>query len=129
MLDKSKPVLVVDDSRTVATILCKIARQVGFADVNAVYDGASALERLRSLRHELLIVDWEMTPINGPRLIAAIRGDEKLSYLPVLMTTAHHQNVVESLQSGNATGANGYILKPFTADALALKIEGIFGSA
>jgi CheY-like chemotaxis protein len=129
MLDKTKPVLVVDDSRTMAAILCKIARQVGFTDVNAVYDGSSALARLRSIHHELLIVDWEMAPMNGPELIAAIRNDEKLSYLSVLMTTAHHQNVVESLQSGSSTGANGYILKPFTSDGLALKIDGIFGSA
>jgi CheY-like chemotaxis protein len=129
MLDRTKPVLVVDDSRTMAAILCKIARQTGFTDVSAVHDGSSALVRLRSIRHELLIVDWEMAPMNGPQLIAAIRDDEKLSDLSVLMTTAHHQNVVESLQSGNATGANGYILKPFTADALALKIDGIFGCA
>jgi CheY-like chemotaxis protein len=129
MLDKTKPVLVVDDSRTMAAILCKIARQVGFADVNAVHDGSSALARLRSIHHELIIVDWEMAPMKGPELIAEIRNDEKLSYLSVLMTTAHHQNVVESLQSGSSTGANGYILKPFSADALALKIDGIFGSA
>jgi two-component system, chemotaxis family, chemotaxis protein CheY len=129
MLDKTKPVLVVDDSRTVATILCKIARQIGFTHVDAVYDGASALERLRSTRHELLIVDWEMTPMKGPQLIGAIRADEKLSYLPILMTTSHHQHVVDTLQSSTPTGANGYILKPFTADALALKIDGIFGSA
>lgn len=129
MLDKAQPVLVVDDSRTMAAILCKLAGQVGFTDVTALYDGSSALARLRSIRHELLIVDWQMTPMNGPELIAAIRADGRLSGLPILMTTGHHQNVVDSLQSGNATGANGYILKPFTADALALKINGIFGSA
>ena len=129
MLDKTKPVLVVDDSRTMAAILCKIARQVGFTDVDAVHDGSSALARLREIHHELLIVDWEMAPMNGPDLIAAIRNDEKLSYLSVLMATSHHQNVVESLQSGSSTGANGYILKPFSADALALKIDGIFGTA
>src|ERR1041384_5806952 len=108
MLDKTKPILVVDDSRTVAAILCKIARQIGFTDVNALHDGSCALERLRSIRHELLIVDWEMSPMNGPKLISAIRDDEKLAHLPILMTTAYHQNVVDSLQSGNPTGANGY---------------------
>ena len=119
-MDTSLPVLVVDDSRTMATIISKLVRDVGFTNVDQVNDGASALDRLREKKYQLVFSDWDMRPMNGTELIAQIRKDPANSSTLVIMITAKCDADVSWL-----SGADGYLMKPFKASALREKIEDV----
>jgi two-component system, chemotaxis family, chemotaxis protein CheY len=125
MLDRSLPVLVVDDSRTMCAVISKIGKQIGFKDVDVVYTGLAALAKLRQKTYGLVIVDWEMSPMNGPDLIMQIRSNRSLPNSAIILTTANHHWVADMLSSKMTSGADIHILKPFTAETLANKLADI----
>jgi two-component system chemotaxis response regulator CheY len=73
---------------------------------------------------DFLISDWNMPGMTGIDLLKAVRADEKLAQLPVLMVTAEskREQIIEAAQAG----VNGYVVKPFTATTLEEKINKIF---
>jgi two-component system, chemotaxis family, chemotaxis protein CheY len=120
IMDVSIPVLVVDDSRTMTTIISNLVRDVGYTKIDQVNDGASALERLRRKKYGLVLSDWDMHPMNGTELIQQIRKDPLNSSTLVIMITAKGDADVSWL-----SGADGYLTKPFKAHDLREKIEEI----
>ena len=76
-MNLSLRVLVVDDSRTMTTIISKLVRDVGFTDIDQVNDGPAALDRLREKTYGLLLSDWEMRAMNGTELTQSVRNDPK----------------------------------------------------
>jgi len=82
------------------------------------------LPMLKSGDFQFLVTDWNMPGMTGIDLLKAVRADEKLRTLPVLMVTAEakRDQIIEAAQAG----VNGYVVKPFTAQALKEKIEKIF---
>jgi len=120
VMDVSFPVLVVDDSQTMTTIISKLVREVGFSDIDQVTDGPSALARLREKKYGLVLSDWDMRPMNGTELIQQIRKDPMKSSTLVIMITAKGDADVSWL-----SGADGYLTKPFKAHDLREKIEEV----
>jgi len=82
------------------------------------------LPMLQTGKFDFLITDWNMPGMTGIELLKAVRADEKIATLPVLMVTAEakREQIIEAAQAG----VNGYVVKPFTAAALKEKIEKIF---
>jgi two-component system chemotaxis response regulator CheY len=119
-MNTSLPVLVVDDSRTMTTIISKLVRDVGFTTIDQVNDGPSALERMREKKYGLVLSDWDMRPMNGTELISQIRKDPANSDTLVIMITAKCDADVSWL-----SGADGYLMKPFNANALREIIEEV----
>jgi two-component system, chemotaxis family, chemotaxis protein CheY len=119
-MDISLPVLVVDDSRTMTTIISKLVRDLGFTDIDQVNDGPCALDRLRDKKYGLVLSDWDMRPMNGTELIQQIRHDPTTAGTLVIMITAKGDADVSWL-----SGADGYLTKPFKADDLREKIEEV----
>ena len=126
MLDFKIKVLVVDDFSTMRRIVKNILKQIGFSDIEEAEDGNSALARLRQGGYGLVVSDWNMPNMTGLDLLKAIRADNVLSNMPVLMVTAEakKENVLDAIKAG----VNNYVVKPFTADVLKEKIEKIFDS-
>ena|ERR1019366_2608453 len=120
LMDFSLPVLVVDDFRTMSAIVCRIARDVGFSDIDQAGDGPAALDQLRKKKYELIISDWDMRPMNGTELIQKIREDPMHSTTPIIMMTA-----MAGAGGSWQSGADGYLTKPFKAHDLSAKIEEI----
>jgi two-component system chemotaxis response regulator CheY len=114
------PVLVVDDSRTMATIIGKLVREVGYTNVDQVHDAYSALDRLREKKYGLLLSDWDMRPMNGTELTLQVRKDPANSTIPIIMITAKCD-----ADEAWLSGADGYLTKPFKADDLRDKIEEV----
>jgi Response regulator containing CheY-like receiver, AAA-type ATPase, and DNA-binding domains len=79
---------------------------------------------LKSGKYDFLVTDWNMPGMQGIDLLKAVRADEKLKGLPVLMVTAESRR--DQIVAAAEAGVNGYIVKPFTAETLAQKIEKIF---
>lgn len=117
-------ILVVDDFSTMRRIVRNILQQLGFANIDEAEDGQAALSKLRSGDFEFVISDWNMPNMMGIDLLRTVRADAELKDIPFLMVTAESQkeNVVEAVQAG----VSNYIVKPFTADTLEVKLELIF---
>lgn len=124
MADNSVKFLVVDDFSTMRRIVRNLLKELGYHNVDEAEDGAVALSKLRSGDFDFVISDWNMPNMDGLALLKAIREDENLKQLPVLMVTAEakKENIITAAQSG----ASGYVVKPFTAATLGEKIEKIF---
>jgi two-component system, chemotaxis family, chemotaxis protein CheY len=124
-VDKSTPILVVDDYRTMVRIVRNLLQQLGFANVEDASDGASALVKLRQQTFGLVISDWMMEPMSGLELLEQIRADPELLALPFIMITA--ENRKERVARAEQAGADGFIVKPFTAETLSDRIAAVMG--
>ncbi|MBI5887384.1 MAG: chemotaxis response regulator CheY [Deltaproteobacteria bacterium] len=127
MLDINMKILVVDDFSTMRRIIKNILRELGYYNVEEAEDGAVAFEKLKGGGFDFVVTDWNMPNMPGIDLLKAIRADESLMHIPVLMVTAESQkeNVVQAVEAG----VNNYIVKPFTATALKERIDLILEKA
>ncbi|ATB63962.1 histidine kinase [Pseudomonas sp. 250J] len=123
-MNKDMKILIVDDFSTMRRIIKNLLRDLGFTNVKEADDGNTALPMLTSEHFDFLVTDWNMPGMTGIDLLRAVRADERLKHLPVLMVTAEakREQIIEAAQAG----VNGYVVKPFTAVALKEKIEKIF---
>ncbi|SER61138.1 MULTISPECIES: chemotaxis response regulator CheY [Halopseudomonas] len=117
-------ILIVDDFSTMRRIIKNLLRDLGFTNTAEADDGTTALPMLQSGSFDFLVTDWNMPGMSGIDLLRAVRADERLKHLPVLMVTAEakRDQIIEAAQAG----VNGYVVKPFTAQALKEKIEKVF---
>ncbi len=124
MADKNMRFLVVDDFSTMRRIVRNLLKELGFVNVEEAEDGAIALQMLKAGGFDFVVSDWNMPNMDGLTLLQSIRADENLKKLPVLMVTAEakKENIVAAAQAG----ANGYVVKPFTAATLDEKLNKIF---
>jgi two-component system chemotaxis response regulator CheY len=120
------PVLVVEDSRTMARLARNLLMLIGFNHVDNAFDGVTALARLRERKYGLVICDWNMQPMTGHMLLKEIRADPDLERLPVIMVTA--ESALTSVIAAKDAGANGYIVKPFNGATLKDKIAAVLAS-
>ncbi|MDX1252217.1 MAG: chemotaxis response regulator CheY [Gammaproteobacteria bacterium] len=123
-MDKNMKILIVDDFSTMRRIIKNLMRDLGFNNTSEADDGKTALPMLQNGDFDFLITDWNMPGMQGIDLLKAVRADQKLAKLPVLMVTAEakREQIVEAAQAG----VNGYVVKPFTAATLKEKIDKIF---
>ncbi|MFT6101797.1 MAG: two-component system chemotaxis response regulator CheY [Granulosicoccus sp.] len=117
-------ILIVDDFSTMRRIIKNLLRDLGFTNTQEADDGLTALPMLKSGDFDFLVTDWNMPGMTGIELLKEVRADDRLASLPTLMVTAEAKKdqIVEAAQAG----VNGYVVKPFTAQALKDKIEKIF---
>ena len=115
--------LIVDDFSTMRRIVRGLLKEIGFNNADEAEDGAVALNMLRATRYDFVVSDINMPNMNGFELLAAIKKDESLKHLPVLMVTAEarKEDIVRAAQDGAA----GYIVKPFTKATLEEKVQKI----
>ncbi|WP_447927629.1 MULTISPECIES: chemotaxis response regulator CheY [unclassified Vreelandella] len=124
MADKNMSFLVVDDFPTMRRIVRSLLKELGFTNVDEAEDGQDALNKLRAGNFEFVVSDWNMPNLDGLEMLKEIRQDDALKELPVLMVTAEakKENIIAAAQAG----ANGYVVKPFTAATLEEKLNKIF---
>ena len=119
-------ILVVDDFSTMRRIVRNLLVELGFTNtlIQEADDGESALAMLRGQPFDLVVTDWNMPNMTGIDLLRAIRAEESLKGMPVLMVTA--ENNRDQIIAAAQAGVNGYIVKPFTAVTLKEKLTKIF---
>ena len=123
-MDKGMKILIVDDFSTMRRIIKNLLRDLGFTNTAEADDGTTALPMLQNGSFDFLVTDWNMPGMTGIDLLKAVRADDRLKDMPILMVTAEakREQIVEAAQAG----VNGYVVKPFTAATLKEKIEKIF---
>jgi len=115
--------LIVDDFSTMRRIIRGLLKEMGCLQADEAEDGAIALNMLRAQKFDFVVSDINMPNMNGFDLLKAIKADDTLKHLPVLMVTAEarKEDIVLAAQSGAA----GYIVKPFTKATLEEKVQKI----
>lgn len=116
-------VLVVDDFSTMRKIVKNMLKQAGVKQIVEAENGRVALEFLERQSFNLVILDWNMPSVSGLDVLKAIRANERLHCLPVLMVTSEalESQVLIAVQAG----VTNYIVKPFTEEVLFKKINAI----
>ncbi len=112
-------ILLVDDSRTIRNIQKNVLGQLGHTETLEAGDGVEALAVLKDTTPDLMLVDWNMPNMDGLSLVKAVRETD--TNLPIIMCTteAEKSRVLEAIKAG----VNNYVVKPFTAETMAEKIE------
>lgn len=114
-------VLLVDDSVTMRRIQKTQLNSLGISDIVEAGDGEEALTKLsNSMPVDLIMLDWNMPVMDGITLLKKIRTENQYQSIKVIMCTSESEKnkVVDALKSG----ANNYLIKPFTPDALKEKL-------
>jgi two-component system chemotaxis response regulator CheY len=124
MADPNTKFLVVDDFSTMRRIVRNLLKELGYTNVEEAEDGQDGLNKLKSGGFDFVVSDWNMPNMDGLTMLQNIRKDSALASLPVLMVTAEakKENIIAAAQAG----ANGYVVKPFTAATLDEKLSKIF---
>jgi two-component system chemotaxis response regulator CheY len=101
-----------------------LLKEMGCTNIDEAEDGVAALRMLQSQAYDFVVSDINMPNMSGFELLKAIKADDALKHLPVLMVTAEarKEDIVLAAQSGAA----GYIVKPFTKATLEEKVLKIF---
>jgi two-component system, chemotaxis family, chemotaxis protein CheY len=115
--------LIVDDFSTMRRIVRGLLKEIGYNNAEEAEDGSVALNMLKSSKFDFVVSDINMPVMNGFELLAAVKKDDSLKHLPVLMVTAEarKEDIVRAAQDGAA----GYIVKPFTKATLEEKVQKI----
>lgn len=115
-------VLVVDDSKTIQTVLGKMLSHYGYETLSA-FDGDSAVELAREHKPALILMDVVMPGQNGFQATRAIRkdSDPQVANLPVIMMSGNAQPTEEFWSV--KIKANGFVAKPFSDEELLDRIE------
>jgi two-component system chemotaxis response regulator CheY len=117
------PILIVDDSVLIGSIVQTLLGKLGYQNVDRVTDVPAAFTQLRVRKYALLLSDWNMEPISGHTFLKELRADPALKATPFIMMTAEASS--EKVIAAKKAGVDGYIVKPFTASALKAKIDGV----
>ncbi len=115
--------LIVDDFSTMRRIVRGLLKEMGCNNAEEAEDGTVALNMLRQSRFDFIVSDINMPNMNGFDLLKAVKADESLKHIPVLMVTAEARK--EDIVMAAQNGAAGYIVKPFTKATLEEKVQKI----
>ena len=115
--------LIVDDFSTMRRIVRGLLKEMGCNNAEEAEDGAVALAAMKAQRFDFVVCDINMPNMNGFDFLKAVRADDSLKHVPVLMVTAEARK--EDIVLAAQTGASGYIVKPFTKATLEEKVEKI----
>ncbi|WP_232681553.1 response regulator [Nocardioides sp. R-C-SC26] len=113
--------LIIDDSRTMRTILRRIVTELGY-EVTEAGNGQEALDALETgIDVDLCLIDWNMPLMDGYTFVTRVRAEPRWRSMTLMMVTteSEHGQIVRAL----AAGAHEYVIKPFTPEAIVEKLE------
>ncbi len=116
--------LVVDDEPMLGEMLCFAFRLEGW-DASSVVDGAAALAAAQAVQPDLVVLDVMLPDMNGLAVLERLR--ESIPEIPVLLLTA--RDAVEDRITGLSTGADDYVVKPFSVEELVLRVRALLRRA
>ena len=116
--------IVVDDSKMMRTVEQKALESMGW-EVKQAANGVEAIDVMAAMGQcDLALVDWQMPEMDGLSLVKHLRADSKFGKVTIIMVSSNA--VMESIQEALDAGANDFVMKPFTVDALKERITEVF---
>jgi len=122
----SKKLLLADDSITIQKVIGITFANEDF-DLIITDNGDAALEKARVERPDLILADVYMPGKNGYELCAAVKQDQGLKHIPVLLLTGTFEPFDET--KAKSVGADGWIAKPFESQALIHQVDELLSKA
>ncbi len=116
--------LIVDDFSSMRKIIRNILKEIGYIHAVEAENGLEAHEKILMNDINFIICDWNMPGMNGLSLLTSVRSRVETKHIPVLMVSAEAKK--ENIIAAAYAGANGYVVKPFTVQIIAEKINIIF---
>lgn len=116
-------VLIVDDDVDLADVLSFTMRRAGF-EVSMAYDGPQALDRWRTERPDLIILDINLPGLNGLAVCRTIRSQ---SETPIILLSVRNED--DDIVRGLELGADDYVVKPFSPRQLVARVEALLRRA
>jgi two-component system, chemotaxis family, chemotaxis protein CheY len=118
-------ILIVDDMMTMRKLMAKSLKDLGYSQFVEAPDGQKAWEILNDVTQtvQLVVSDWNMPNCSGLDLLKRVRKDSRLAKLPFILVTAESEQsqVIEAVKAG----VNGYVVKPFTTDAIKARFTDV----
>ncbi len=125
-VDMNMQILIVDDYKSMLRIIRGLLAELGFKNVEEASDGQEAFKKLQSEKFDLVISDWNMEPMNGYELLKKVRAHGLLKAIPFIMVTAEAKP--ENVVAAKKAGVSNYIVKPFNAATLKVKMSRVIGA-
>lgn len=119
----SMPVMVVDDYKTMVRIIQNLLAEIGFKTLDGANDGEEAYGKMKLKKFGLVVADWNMTPMSGFDLLCKVRADPEMAKTPFILVTGESRP--ENVLAAKEAGVNNYIVKPFNAQTLKLKVASV----
>ncbi|HWP81137.1 MAG TPA: response regulator [Bacteroidota bacterium] len=116
----AQTIVVAEDQHHIRALIEYKLKNSGY-QVVAVADGAAALEKVKEVSPDLVLLDVMMPLMTGFEVLAALKQDDKTRDIPVLLVTA--QSREEEVVKGLELGAEDYITKPFSPNELAARVK------
>lgn len=113
--------LIVDDNRGCVVLMKRILQLLGQSDIDTASDGSEAFKMMRTKKYGLVISDLHMSPWTGLDLLRRVRANEVLRKTPFVLTTM--DTTIANVGDARESGADVYILKPYTPQMLREKLE------
>jgi len=114
-----KKILIVDDEPDLLRLACFRIEKSGYQVLSAI-NGRDGLELAEKEVPDLILLDMRLPLMQGPDVCLCLKTNEKLKHIPVILFTASTQDINKQVAF---CGAQGYILKPFSAEELLEKIK------
>jgi len=108
--------LIVDDSTMLRDMLSYALSEGGYSDVTEAIDGVDGLEKAKNTTYDLIITDVNMPNMDGITLVGELRKLSQYEKAPILVLTTERGDEMKA--KGKASGATGWIVKPFVPDQL-----------
>jgi len=121
MSDSEAALLIVDDIEDNRFALTRRLARQGYLNVITAADGRQALELLNSKPFDLVLLDIMMPNVNGYEVLAAMKANERLRHVPVIMISAVDE--IDSVVRCIELGAQDYLPKPFNPTLLRARVE------
>src|SRR5271154_2343351 len=111
-------ILVVDDNQYMRKMIRNLLVNCGIKDIYEAADGIAALDSIRTVAPDVVILDWEMPLLSGPELVRIVRspGVFPIPDVPIIILTGHCERwrVIEAVR----LGVNEFLTKPVSAKSL-----------
>ena len=128
MFSPDTHVLIVDDTKTIRSLLREMLRNIGFARITEAPDGARALQMMKENsgtpdEFGFIISDWNMPNMTGIELLEVRNSDDRFKDVPFLMVTIESER--EYVLKAVSMGVSDFVVKPFSESTLKSKIQSI----
>jgi CheY-like chemotaxis protein len=122
-VDPTFSVLILDPKEAATPVLKRMLGEIGIVQMEGMTNPVDALARLRELKPDVFITDWNMEPMAGDELLRTVRSDPLLSEIPVMVVTTDPEpkQFFEAIDAG----VNAYAIAPFSTQVLASKLESM----
>lgn len=118
-------VMVIDDNKHMTTLVVEILTALGIKNVIEVSDAAKAFTELQHFPADVIVVDWNMEPLDGLDFVKLVRTakDTPNPYVPIIMLSGFTE--LRRVTEARDAGVNEYLAKPISAKALYQRFASI----